>query len=381
MAWSQKLKHIILNLALFVLSCFVGYGIGEIIVRLWFSEPVLPRYLADAPYGVAQNMPNQNFWQSSPDYHVNVRTNSRGLRSDREIPYEKPPGVFRILGLGDSFALGYEVDLEDTYLHQLEEKLHEKGAKNVEVVNLAVAGFGTEEELITLKYEGFKYSPDLVLLGYFQNDLDDNLNSHLFSLKGDALQREDTTYLPAVRTRKALSSIPGYRWLTENSQLLNVIRNRISYLMRNTLKEKKREALATRLGSDDPTRRDSSIALYQATLGARLLDEIYRECEKHSIPLLILDIPMIRSSSKDISTNIPIHLMHYRDKIIFVEAGNILAPYHGKKEIHWEKYTGHWRPWVHRLVGAVLADTIMTYLHGSGNKKIATRSSHSQMQN
>jgi hypothetical protein len=372
--WPRKLKHVLLTATLGAFSCCIAYGIGELIVRLWFAEPVLPRYLAIAPYGVSMNMPNQNFWQSSHGYHVNVRTNSRGLRSDKEIPYEKHPGVFRILGVGDSFTLGYEVDLEDTFLYQLEQKLHEKGARNVEVINLGIGGFGTEEELLTLEYEGFKYSPDLVLLQYFQNDLNDNLNSNLFFLKGDTLQREARTYLPAVKARAALSSIPGYRWLTENSQLLNVVRNRISWLMKGAMNKKRNEMLAARVRSGNPTKGGTGVASYEEMLAARLLDEIYKECDKRGIPLLILDIPLIKLSSKDISTNIPIHLMQLRNKVIFVEAGDILAPYRGKREIHWEEYSGHWRPWVHHLVAAALADTIMTHCLRSGNRKISIQS-------
>ena len=144
------LRRILANVAMFAASTAFAYLIGEFIVRLWFPQPMLPRYVTEAPYKIRMNQPNMSYWHTSPEYHVNIRTNSRGLRSDKEIPYEKPGGTFRIVGLGDSFAMGYEVDLEDTYLYRLEEELHKRGVKDVEVVNLAVSGFGTAEELIEI---------------------------------------------------------------------------------------------------------------------------------------------------------------------------------------------------------------------------------------
>lgn len=111
-AWAQKLTRVMLNLALLAVSILVAFGIGETVVRVWFPQPMLPRYVTDAPYGVRMNMPNMSYWHTSPDYHVHFQTNSHGIRSNREISYEKPPGVFRILGLGDSFTLGYEADLD-----------------------------------------------------------------------------------------------------------------------------------------------------------------------------------------------------------------------------------------------------------------------------
>ena len=288
--------------------------------------------------------------------------------------------MIRILGLGDSFTLGYEVDVEDTYLYQLEEKLNEGGTTNFEVINLAVSGFGTAEELITLMYEGFKYSPDLVLLGYFGNDIKNNITSNLFSLKNDTLQRESLTYLPAVAIRKRFYSIPGYRYLAENSQLLNILRNEISYRIHEGLYHRIRNIKAAGLEVGSKMMRvgaDSAIALYEETLTARLLDEIYKECEQRSIPSLVLNIPVTMSTSKEVSSNIPIHLMHFADNIIFIDAKNIIAPYHGKVEINWEKWHGHWRPWVHHLVPAVLADTVMKYFqdfdHPSGDSLVRTQ--------
>ena len=76
---------------------------------------------------------------------------------------------------GMLFALeGYSVALEESFHRQLEMRLTEAGSA-VEVINLAVGGFGTLQELLVLQEEGLRYEPDLVVLGfYFGNDLVDN---------------------------------------------------------------------------------------------------------------------------------------------------------------------------------------------------------------
>jgi hypothetical protein len=46
--------------------------------------------------------------------------------------------------------------------------------KNVEIVNLGVGGYGTAQELRVMKELGLSYDPDLVILFFYSNDLDNN---------------------------------------------------------------------------------------------------------------------------------------------------------------------------------------------------------------
>ena len=354
----NTIKNIIFTLILFTVSTVVAYGIGEIMVRAWMPQPMLPRYVTNAPYGIRKNMPNVSIWHTSPDYRVNVRTNSHGVRSDRDIPYGKPLGTFRIVGLGDSFTLGYEVKQEDTFLYQLQEKLHERGADKVEVINLGVSGFGTAEELITLKEEGLKYDPDMILLGYFANDIQNNVTSGLFSLQGDSLRQDSDTYLPAVGIRNFLFSIPVYRYLADNSQLLNLVRNFVSYQIQQAIFEKVRGAESEALSQEE----EEKIISSEAILTARLLDQVYLVCKSRNIPFLLLNIPNADSTRKSMFSNIPLDKMQFADCIIYVDAQNIIAPYLGERQIQWEKWHGHWLPWVHHIVADVLAENVAPHL-------------------
>lgn len=100
-------------------------------------------------------------WQSIP-----VDINSHGLRGP-ETTYEKPPGTFRILNLGDSIVMGWGVREENTYGRRLESLLNEEGSGNLrfEVVNAGVPGWNLENALAYLQAEGLNYEPDLILLG------------------------------------------------------------------------------------------------------------------------------------------------------------------------------------------------------------------------
>ena len=100
---------------------------------------------------------------------VTVRINSRGYRGPEHA--WDAPARFRILGLGDSFAFGFGVKEEDTYLARLERAL---AAGRVEVINAGLAGMGPDNEARLLAADGPGLRPDLVLVGFFVgNDLID----------------------------------------------------------------------------------------------------------------------------------------------------------------------------------------------------------------
>ena len=58
----------------------------------------------------------------TPDYSVLHATNSRGYR-DVEHELEKPPGVYRVVVLGDSFMEAGQVALEESFARVLEDEL------------------------------------------------------------------------------------------------------------------------------------------------------------------------------------------------------------------------------------------------------------------
>jgi hypothetical protein len=99
---------------------------------------------------------------------VNVSINSNKLR-EREIQFEKPSGVKRILMLGDSLTFGWGVGFENTSSKVLERELNRDGRK-FEVINAGVGNYNTKMEVQYFFSEGKLYSPDIVIINYFIND-------------------------------------------------------------------------------------------------------------------------------------------------------------------------------------------------------------------
>jgi lysophospholipase L1-like esterase len=111
------------------------------------------------------------------------RISATGLR-DGEHPLAKPPGVFRILAVGDSVTYGLGLPRDAAWPAVLERILNERarpGAPRFEVLNLGVPGYHVEQVVGRLAALGLAHQPDLVVYGYVLNDPQGT------SLKGQAI--------------------------------------------------------------------------------------------------------------------------------------------------------------------------------------------------
>ena len=130
-------------LALFVYSLVFA----EAFIRVFHPRPLLPRYVTGTPWGIRGNIPHAHYWHQTPEVKVEYRINGEGMRADLEYSFEKPAGTCRIaVVFGDSFLVGYELDLNDTFTTQLEQRLRARDSMR-EVLNFSVSGFGTAEML------------------------------------------------------------------------------------------------------------------------------------------------------------------------------------------------------------------------------------------
>lgn len=101
----------------------------------------------------------------------NVRINRWSMRQS-DLSIEKPPGTFRIIGLGDSIMFGWGVDEDKTYLRKLEKKIRESTGKNIEVLNFGCPGYNTSMEAAIFEKRALSFSPDLIIIHFVNNDLD-----------------------------------------------------------------------------------------------------------------------------------------------------------------------------------------------------------------
>lgn len=94
-----------------------------------------------------------------------IAVNSRGIRAEREYSHLRPPGVKRIVVLGDSMAAGQFVSNSDRFSELLERRV-----ANLEVINLALEGSGTDQQVLLYEHLGLEFEHDAVMvLPFLQN--------------------------------------------------------------------------------------------------------------------------------------------------------------------------------------------------------------------
>ena len=91
--------------------------------------------------------------------------NSKGFRF-LDVDFDKPTGTRRLVILGDSFAQAARLPFAMTFPGILQEHLN-GGAAKWDVINLAVGGWGTYQQLLALESIGLQYQPDVILLQVF----------------------------------------------------------------------------------------------------------------------------------------------------------------------------------------------------------------------
>jgi hypothetical protein len=179
---TRAFKALVQNLLLVTGGLFVALLLAEVAIRMYEVG-----ILAQGPTGwelmavrriLYQPVENEAVnYRLKPDMeyefeHIHVEINSQGLRDD-PIALEKPQGMYRILGLGDSVTFGWQVGQEETYLAQLKRTLNARDSRQYEVINAGVPGYNLGNELAYLEEYGVGYQPDLIIVGFCAlNDAD-----------------------------------------------------------------------------------------------------------------------------------------------------------------------------------------------------------------
>jgi lysophospholipase L1-like esterase len=165
-------KLLVITIPAVIASSLVIAALIEITIRVsWDPVKGQPGFLVSDPVRLEKLASNYDGWFAG----VPVHTNSLGFRDSREYQLEKQPGTFRILVLGDSVTFGHGSVYEHTYPLLLEQKLKAwKPRVDWQVWNLGVPGYNTSQELANLLEVGAAFRPDLVIVGFYGNDLVDN---------------------------------------------------------------------------------------------------------------------------------------------------------------------------------------------------------------
>ena len=237
----RYLKHS----TIFILCFFIILFLLEIFIRIFIPQNIVPSYTTLA-FGTPNALKaNYNEKASTGIYTYQIQTNKKHLRRIKDIPYKKPGNTFRILYLGDSMLFGAGVNNDENLTYSLERILNEKFREiTFEVINAGVPSWGPLEYYLFIKNEGYKYSPDLILIftsfddmSSFPQDKIKFKNLHYEK----TLNKEVKIFLDEWEIRpnerfffqrllQVLQKNFLYESLTRSSHLLNLIRYRLSKL-------------------------------------------------------------------------------------------------------------------------------------------------------
>ncbi len=121
-------------------------------------------------FGPAQHVVDRRL----PALPFEVSIDSLGYRGS-DFPLQKPPEELRILAVGDSYTYGDFVANGQTLPAAIERRLSSRCERPVRVINAGVGG-STISTHLPMVERGWVTSPDVVVLTFSENDVDDLRN-------------------------------------------------------------------------------------------------------------------------------------------------------------------------------------------------------------
>jgi hypothetical protein len=205
------------------LGFLVAFAVAEVAVRFISPQEVGPVRFACYPELGQIPVPGQQGERRSPGiFAFTYSNNSLGWRGRREYREEKPTD-YRVLFLGDSFTYGLGVNDDQTVAAVVEKDLR-ADRMSLEVMNAGCPGKGTDYAVKSFQTVGRKYHPDLVVLGFFGNDFQDNERGEYYNIGERGEIRAKPLNCNEATLKTALNRLPGYNWLLSWSQAANLVK-------------------------------------------------------------------------------------------------------------------------------------------------------------
>ena len=218
-------------------------------------------------------------------------TNSLGYR-DLEHAIPKPPGIRRVVSLGDSFAWGASIEFDDTYAQRVGRTLNRRRTGETwEVIQLSLPGMNTVEQASQLVEEGLAYGPDVVVLGFVLNDSED---------ENAAEERRARDWVEEKRERKS-----KVRKFLNQSLLYRLVTGRIYATLEN---RRRTAAYRSQFAPDYPGWVGSQKAL-------KLMGSV---CRERGVPLVVMIFPLF---GQPLDASYPFAEIHARVAHAAGEAG------------------------------------------------------------
>jgi hypothetical protein len=386
-ALSSRLANALLVTAAMLVPC----GIAEIYLRVTgFSYPTFFTY--DEHTGIRLR-PGAEGWHRE-EGEAYVRINHDGFR-DREHQIDKPAGTLRIAILGDSYAEAKQVPLESTFWARLEQNLRAcktLSTKNVEVLNFGVSGYSTGQELLTLRHYVWRYSPDVVVLGFLTgNDIRDNSKAlsntgqrPFFVLSGDDLVLDSSfkdTLTYGLRASVVWDAVAEISSSLRILQLLNKVKNNLGQSSLRPETPDDDSAIGGReLGLDDAIYREPQGSEWQDawTMTERLIETMNKEVRSRGAKLLVVSLTngiQVHPDARvrqDYARKLDVSDLFYPDRRIqsfaarknipYLMLGPRMQEYAEKQRRYLHGFpntqlgTGHWNASGHEIASHLIAD-------------------------
>jgi hypothetical protein len=288
---SRKRKLLILTTIIVVV--FFGALFLEGAARLYVSikgvDPAVPGGIGQFDEILGWSLkPLSRATSNRTGYKIEYHINSKGLRDD-ETAYEKPEGKFRIVLVGDSRTFGFGVPIEKHFSTLLEGYF-----KNVEAINMGVGGFGVDQELLSLRSEGFRYAPDLVLAYVAHYGEHRHMHAERFGKKKPRFLLIDgklaLTNSPVVDSQNTLRKIDA--WFERNSKAYGILYNRLVGLISQTQLSSKQQ--------DEQNSKDEAFQKELHALGAAIIYAMHEDSSKQgAIFVLVTQVEALHQATLD----------------------------------------------------------------------------------
>lgn len=221
---------------------------------------------------------------SLPDLYgpgASLHTNAQRFRSKRDVTREAPPGRVRAICSGDSFALGYGVDDDATWCHQLEAL-----EPRLETVNMGQGGYGIDQSYLWFLRDGSLLEHHVQLFTFIVEDFARTGATSFFGYGKPRLRLDgDTLTVDNVPVPRTAYWLP---WLAQNARFVDELRS-IQIL----------RAIARRFGGGAPDARanDTDVPRLAAAVFAELA-KLQRDAGRR---LVLVYLPM-QEEHRDDST-------------------------------------------------------------------------------
>jgi hypothetical protein len=157
-------RNFAVSAGVILLSTLAGLAAAEFALRHGLHavpQLELDLYRRD-PHGNLLLRPGINRRHVTRLWDATIRINSEGWRDREPGPAETAPVI---LGLGDSMAFGWGVQVEESLLSLVEERIRREHPARL--IKAGVPGTGTGDQLRLLEMIGPRYQPRAVLLCFF----------------------------------------------------------------------------------------------------------------------------------------------------------------------------------------------------------------------